>query len=334
MKRLLLTFLLAFLASCTAIQAQHYVQYSANTGCKNHIIRSCTGYASNSEVLYTKDSESGYLELWVEGVAACRIPVPLMYEVKDMRVYGNLLYFCGREKSCGFIAVANLHYMFMHILGSGTPPSTTAISYKELDYRYVASLEKLVVYGQGDGQALPPITSANEHIAAIGRGGTLTSADWVAVHIKYNNMPMTTSTFYTMHTATVEVVDDHSSTSYEPLPEVLLTDDYVAFVRYRETSDEYVIHRCDRNNVAGTYGTAYRYAAPLDEVVFNLEGESLEVSNVALMAKALADMNSDERFIPVNISKYDFRYNIELGLQDVAISDISTNIECIVPFQY
>ena len=84
MKRIALTIVLAVLASCTAMQAQYYVRYSTNTGCENHIIRSCPEYTFLTEVLYSKDNVSGYMELWVEGVSACRIPVSLSYEVKDI----------------------------------------------------------------------------------------------------------------------------------------------------------------------------------------------------------------------------------------------------------
>ena len=281
---------LAVLASCTAIRAQHYVLYSANTGCENHIIRSCPEYTFLTEVLYTKDNVSGYMELWVDGVAACRIPVSLSYEVKDMKVYGNLLYFCGRHNSCGFIAMLNLHDMFLHATGGGIPPTSAAISYTDLNPQYVSSLEKLVVYGEGNGIPPLPLTYANEHIAAIGKGGTGTTADWVAVHIKYNHVPVTPPPLYLPYTIDVRVVDDNISPVGEPLAEVLLTDDYVAFVRYRHGSDEYVIHRCNKYNIVGTYNTVRRYAVPHDEVIFNLDGETLEGNNIALMTCAPHDM--------------------------------------------
>ena len=311
MKRITLTLMLAVLASCTAVHAQHYVRHSANTGCTNHIIRSCTGYANWTEVLYTKDSESGYLELWVEGVAACRIPVPLAYEVKDMKVYGNLLYFCGKQKFGGFIAVANLHNMYLHATGSGTPPTSAVISYRGLDPKYVSSLEKLVVYGEGNGSMTLPINNANEHIAAVGKGGTMTSANWVAVHIKYNNLPMITPAIFSTAIINVEVIDDQTSSGYEPLPEVLLTDDYVAFVRYRVGLDKYVIHRCNKYNVVGTYVTAYQGAVPQDEVIFNLEGETLENNNIALSTCAPTD---------IYYNTYEIRLrNIELsGMTEVS----------------
>ena len=304
MKRITLTFVLAFLASCTAIQAQQYVRYSANTGCDNQLIRTCPAYTSQTEVLYTKDSESGYMELWVEGVATCRIPVLMSYEVKDMKVYENLLYFCGRHKSWGFIAVLNLQDMFMHAM-SGTTPTSAAISYMDMDPQYISSLEKLVVYGDGNNPMSLPLNNANEHIAAIGKGGTSTNADWVAVYLKYNNIPMTPSPVYTPYIVNVKVIDDCTSPVGEPLSEVLLTDDYVAFVRYRYGSDEYIVHRCDRNNLVGTYNTVYRYAVPHDEVVFNLDGVTLEGNNIALATCAPVDMYYNDYEIRVR--------NIELN---------------------
>ena len=273
MKRIVLTFVLAVLASCTAIRAQHYVLYSANTGCENHIIRSCPGYTSLTEVLYTKCDGSDYFELWVEGVAACRIPVQKSYEVKDMKVYGNLLYFCGRHNSCGFIAMLNLHDMFLHATGGGIPPTSATISYTDLNPQYVSSLEKLVVYGEGNGIPPLPLTYANEHIAAIGKGGTGTTADWVAVHIKYNNLPLVAPPIVSPYTISVEVMDDLSNTmSYEKLPEVLLTDDYEVVVQMHDPTD-----------------------------------------------------------IPDDMPRLRYNFEYLLTRQEAAISDITTNIECIIP---
>lgn len=325
MKRIALTFVLAVMVSCTAMQAQHYVRRSANTGCENQIIRSYQGYAFQSVVLYTKCDRSDYLELWVEGVAACRIPLPVAYEVKDMRVYGTLLYFCGRHNSCGFIAVLDLHDMFTHAM-SGTSPTSAAVSYTDLNPQYVSSLEKLVVYGDGNGVTPLPLTYANEHIAAIGKGGTATTADRVAVHIKYNNFPMTPPPVYSPYTIDVQVVDDNTSPGAEPLAEVLLTDDYVAFVRYRYSSDEYVIHRCDRNNLVGTYGTVCRYAVPHDEVIFNLDGEALEGNNIALATCAPTDMTYNDYEIRIrnidlsNWVMFNSQYiPVDEAKQDVAV---------------
>ena len=76
MKKLSPFILLALLVSCVSLKAQDYVRYSAQTGCINRIIRSCPAY-NNTEVIYSTDSESGYIELWTEGTGTCRIPVTL-----------------------------------------------------------------------------------------------------------------------------------------------------------------------------------------------------------------------------------------------------------------
>ena len=277
-------------------------------------------------MLYTKNSKSSFLELWVEGVATCRIPVPWDYEVKDMKVYGNLLYFCGKQNSCGFIAVANLHDMYMHATSVGTPPTSAAVSYNCLDPRCVSSLEKLVVYGEENGPMTLPINYANEHIAAVGKGGTWINTGCVAVHIKYDSLPMVPLPIYSPSILTVSVIEDLTSTINEPLPEVLLTDDYVAFARYRYGTDEYVIHRCGKYNMVGTYGTARRYAAPNDEVIFNLEGETLEGNNIALATCSLADMyynNYEIRVRNIDLSTWNMVNSQYIPVDDTKQDDLA-----------
>ena len=288
MKKFALFVMLAFIATDTGIWAQHYVRYSANTGCTNRIVQSCPVYTNLTEVLYTRDNVSGYLVLWVEGVAACRISVPLAYEVKDMKVYGNLLYFCGRSKPYGFIAVANLHDMFQHAMGYGVPPSNAVVAYTLLDNRFVSSLEKLVVYGENGVLPTFPNYNANEHIAAIGRGGSQTTSDRVVVYIKYNNLILNPSIPFLPTVVTVEVLDDLTSPSGDPLQEVLLTDDYVAFVRFRDASSEYVIHRCDKYSLAATYNTIYKYATPAYEITSSEDAVTLENNNIALATSSLS----------------------------------------------
>ena len=95
MKKIAFSILLTLLAVCMELQAQEYVRYSAVTGCINHIIRSFPAYSTYNEVIYSRNPVlgEGYIELWIEGVGTCRIPLLPEYDVHDMKVYNNLLYF-------------------------------------------------------------------------------------------------------------------------------------------------------------------------------------------------------------------------------------------------
>ena len=287
MKKKCFSILLALMAACVCGRAQDYVRYTAETKGINHIIRSCTVYNIPTEVIYTKEDDSGYIELWVEGMGTCRIPVSLRYEVKDMKVYNNLLYFCGSHHSCGFIAVVNLHDMFLHIQNSTTPPSDAFISYSDLYSGHVTSLEKMVVYDIHDNAPTIPINYANQHIAAIGlSGGDITTNDWVAVHLKYNNLFLDTANIPVLYDVFYEVLINPDCPRSEPIQEVLKTENYVAFVRYRQSTNEYIIHHCNKYNIAGTYDWTYHFPAPPDEGLSPIIGTALPSNYIALATLA------------------------------------------------
>lgn len=288
MKKMGFSILLALTAACVCGRAQDYVRYSAETKGINHIIRSCTIYNTPTEVIYSREDDSGYIELWVEGTATCRIPVPLSYEVKDMRVYNNLLYFCGRRKPCGFIAVLDLHDMFLHNTGSSTPPSDAFISYTYLDGGLVSSLEKMVVYDIHDQAQTIPVEYADQHIAAIGLSGwNITTNDWVAVHLKYDSLFLdTVSSISAANYANYEVLASPDCPKSEPIQEVLKTEHYVAFVRYRQSTNEYIIHHCTKYNIAGTYNWTYHFPAPPDEGLSPIIGTVVPTNNIALATLA------------------------------------------------
>ena len=130
---------------------------------------------------------------------------------------------------------------------------------------------------------------------------------------------MITPAIFSTAIINVEVIDDQTSSGYEPLPEVLLTDDYVAFVRYRVGLDKYVIHRCNKYNVVGTYVTAYQGAAPQDEVIFNLEGETLENNNIALSTCAPTDIyyNTYE----IRLRNIELSYMVEVSSQYIPVGE-------------
>ena len=287
MKKIGFSILLALTAACVCGRAQNYVRYSAETKGINHIIRSCPIYNIPTEVIYSREDDSGYIELWVEGMGTCRIPVSLRYQVKDMKVYNNLLYFCGSHHSCGFIAVLNLHDMFLHILNSTAPPPDAFISYTDLYSGYVTSLEKMVVYDIHDNAPTIPISYADQHIAAIGlSGGDITTNDWVAVHLKYNNLFLDTVNTPVFNDVSYEVLASADCPKSEPIQEVLKTEHYVAFVRYRQSTNEYIIHHCTKYNIAGTYKWTYHFPAPPDEGLSPIIGTVVPTNNIALATLA------------------------------------------------
>ncbi len=328
MKKISFIILLTLLAPCVSLHSQDYVRYSAETECNNVIIRSYSAFGTRNEVIYSRDpvQGQGYIELWVEGVGTCRIPVLQGYDVSDMKVYNSLLYFCGKHGSCGFIAVLNLHDMYTHVTSPTHLPANAAISYTDLSSNQVSSLEKLVV--NGSGTSVFPNPYANEHIAAIGKkGSAIFHNDWVAVHLKYDNLFLGTSGIYSSVNVDVDVLEDFSCPASEPIQEVLLTGSYVAFVRYRQATDEYIIHRCDKYNIPGTYSTKYKYAAPHNEGVFAIKGVSLEDNHLALAAVAAdADFSGTYEIRIRNIDLYTMGM---VSSQRLQVDDLKQDIELI-----
>ncbi len=317
MKKLALIILLALMASGPHLRSQDYVRYTDGTGTVKRIIRACSAY-NNTEVIYSTDNVSGYIEFWKEGTGTCRIPVNLKFQVKDMKVHNNLLYFCGRYITTGFIAVVNLHDMFAHLSGSPLAPSNTTIHYTLLEEDFVTSLEKLVVYDDPAGPPSIPVSYADEHIAAIGKkGNALSYSDWVAVHLKYDNYFVGSSAPYIMGNVSMEVLEDLSC-PHEELLEVLETDNYVAFVRYLHGTEEYVIHRCNKYDIAGTFNNICRYAATAGEVSYEVIATSMDNNNIALATTAIEITG----LYDVRIRNIDLASTIMFNSQHISVGEV------------
>lgn len=317
MKRLFLYILLMFF--CTCIFAQDYTRYSVDEQSYACIVRSCPAYYLYLEACYTKDAYSGYIELRHRNFTAGRISVPLGYDVRDMKVYKNLLYFCGRHKHCGFIAVANLHDIFSYINPTPGAPLNAAVSYADLCVGDIESLEKIVVYPEQSNMF--PLGDANEYVAAIGKSGS----QWKALSIKYQNLYLGPSSIFSPGTIFVNVLYETTGTYNDRLEEVLLTEDYVAFVSYRYATEEYIIHRCDKYNLLGTYNTIYKYHAPQNEALSRITGVAMDANYIALASLA------EE---PVGASTFEIRIrNIDLstmnmvGSQGIDIMEQKRDVE-------
>lgn len=299
MKKIIFTLLLLIIISSTYIHAQNYSRYTEASEAYTTIIRSYP-LIDHAEVAYTFDETSGYIELRNNGAITGRIPVPLDYIVKDMKIYHNLLYFCGEHQSVsqGFIAVTNLYEIFSYISAPYFPPPTTLISYTDIwvePYKYfITSLEKLVVYKDED-DPLPTdyLNFANEHIVAIGRNrDNPTYPEWMTVHIKYNDLLVSTGFTPIPYSIDIEVIYDKTSPYNEQIQEVLLTDNYVTLVSYRYSTDEYILHRCDKYNIVGTYNTIHKFAAPQYEALSLIKGVAMEDNHIALASLAAKDPNN------------------------------------------
>lgn len=292
MKKIIFTLLLLIIISNTYIHAQNYRRYTEASEAYTTIIRSYP-LIDHAEVAYTFDETSGYIELRNNGAITGRVPVPLEYEVKDMKLYYNLLYFCGKHKSIGFIAVANLNDILLYLNNPYYSPSSTLISYTDIcvnPYKtLISSLEKLVVYEEEHDTIPDPYTYyAKEHIVAIGRNETMSIyPEWMAIHLKYNNLHITNTTpFISGFTIDVDVLFDYSSPFNEELQEVLLTDTYVTFVSYRYSTDEYILHRCRRYNFISTFNAIYKFSVPQNEALSQIKGVAMEDNHIALASLA------------------------------------------------
>lgn len=294
MKKTLTIFLLIILSS-TNIHAQNYSRFTEASEAHTSIIRSYP-LLNHAEVAYTIDENTGYIELRKGGTITGRVPVPLEYIVKDMKVFNNLLYFCGEHRAMGFIAVANLNDIDSNITSPVYPPSTTAIFYSDITVNpykdLVSSLEKMVVYKDANASGQIYSNYANEHIVAIGRNDNIAAyPDWLTVHIKYNNL-LINSSLTPFYTIDIEVLCDNTSPYNEQLQEVLLTDDYVSMVSYRYSTDEYILHCCNKYNIASTYPTIYKYSAPQYEALSLIKGVAMEDNHIALATLAAENPNT------------------------------------------
>lgn len=320
MKRILTILLLTMITS-TYIQAQNYRRYTETSEAHTSIIRSYP-LLNHAEVAYSLDENSGYIELRMGGTTTGRVPVPLEYEVKDMKLHYNRLYFCGKHGISGFIAVANLNDIYAYITNPNNSPSTTAILYSDIviePYKeLVSSLEKLIVYkDEDDPSQNTRLDCANEHIVAIGRNEKYsTYPEWMAIHIKYNTLYIVNNPVYTPNYIDIEVLFDITSPYNEKFQEVLLTDDYVTFVSYRYSTDEYILHRCQKYNLYGTFSPIYKYSAPQNEALSLIKGVAMEDNHIALASLAAENTSFGIRIRNIDLSSMLMNPSQSLPLED------------------
>lgn len=299
MKNYILLFV-SLLAMCHALNAQDYRRFSENTEAQTTIIRSYPMIPS-SVVCYSKDASSGYIELRVEDGLTGRVPVPLEYEVKDMRLFDNLLYFCGRHVfnngSCGFIAVTNINLIERMFNPQGTFLNNDVIIYTDVtinNYKNsIVSLDKLVVYSKPGSFALPPHDFANEHIVAIGHNYyNSILPNKFAVHIKYNDMYVNSIIApISIPSVQVEMLYNQNHLGNETLEDVMVTDDYVSFIY--SSGDDYVIYRKRKTlSLLNIFDSAYVYPAPQYEILSMVNGVAMDGNRIELASLAVNDINA------------------------------------------
>ncbi len=323
MKKNIYMLLLLVTTCSTCIHAQDYVRFSEISNVSTSIIRSYLNHPY-STVCYSINEDTGFIELRSEGNLTYRIPIPLEYEVKDMKVFQNLVYFCGTHKNQGFIGVANLNELYSPVVYLGNFYAYDAVSITDIDKSLVTSLEKMVVYG--DENVPYSNNIANEHIVAIGKSGDLALyAEWVAVSIKYNNLALYYSSFGSSSNVDIKVYEDLSSPYNEKLQDVLLTDDYVSFVSYRYATDEYIIHRCNKYNIVGTFNNVYKCSAPQYEALSQIKSVAMDYNNIATASLAV-DNNNPGQF-ELRIRNIDLSTMSMVHSQAVTILDQKQDVE-------
>jgi len=284
----------SLLAMCHALSAQGYRRFSENTEAQTTIIRSYP-MILNSVVCYSKDASSGYIELRVEDGVSGRVPVPLEYEVKDMKLFDNLLYFCGRHDIHGFIAVVDIKLIESAINTQNIFISPSYVTYSDvyvgLEKYSISSLDKLEVYTTPGATGVPPLEKANEHIIAIARNyknAALPSS--FPVHIKFNNV--TPNPYgYSSGTISVEAVYNTNYYRNEVLHDVLVTNDFVSLI-YSDNESYRLYKKRTTYPIATIFDTAYIYGFDQYEVLSEINGVALENNQIALSTLAVQNISS------------------------------------------
>ena len=284
MKKNIIIPLLLLLLSGNFIQAQDFVKQSENSVVYSNIIKSCPLYPY-SVVCYSRDANSGYIELRTEGSTTRRVPVPLEYNVKDLKVFNNLVYFCGQHINQGFVGIVNLY----HLVNPSVIYTNAGASYIDLGAADVSDLEKLVVYN--DNASPQNTLTADEDVVAIGKGGYQSRINgWIVVHLKYNNHHLFNGNKTEASNVTIDIVYDFIGEANDDIQQLLLTDDYVVLVGHNPAFEHYLIHFYDKNNISSSNHPVYKFDYPPYEVLSDIKSVSLEGNNIALATLALKDI--------------------------------------------
>lgn len=280
-----------------AVCAQNYKRLSVSSNTNTTIIRSYQ-YLENAVVCYSKDNHSGYIEYRTEFPTTLRVPIPAEYEIKDMRIYKNLLYLCGCKGLNAFIAVMDLRYFYE--APYTTMPPTIIYSYlngsSEEGKIHINSIEKMVVYSDNPQNPMTEPTSfANEDIVAIALNNHNPSyPQKVAIHIKFNNLGVNITSLYgtALPTITLDIMYCTPMFHYMELEDVMLTENYISLVSYNHTShnEAYYINKLDiGSSISSIFNSTYIYPAPDDEALSSIKGVGLSDNHIELATLALKD---------------------------------------------
>lgn len=297
MKKQLFIFTL-LLILIPAVCAQNYKRLSVSSNTNTTIIRS-DPYRGNAVICYSKDNHSGYIEYRTDIPTTLRVPIPVEYEIKDMRIYKNLLYLCGHHGIDAFIAVMDLRYFYQ--VPYTTMPPTIIYSYLKgpsgEEKIRLNSIEKMVVYS--DNPQLPmtdPTSFANEDIVAIALNNYDPSyPQKVAIHIKFNNLGVNITSLYStaLPMITLDILHYTPMPDYLELEDVMLTENYISLVSYNHTphNEAYYINKLDIGSpISSIYNTTYIYSAPDYEALSSIKGVGLSDNHIELATLALKDV--------------------------------------------
>lgn len=177
--------------------------------------------------------------------------------VKDMRVLDNTLYFCGSHNNSGFVGTINLPLN----------PAFTMVGIFDTYFERedISILTKMVVFKD----------QQDVKVVALGNSDTATHNDKIILECTFrNNNPTFT-----------QIIKPYSNTSPEYLSDVILTDNYVAFVGTIAGNDGFVIHTCPRSSdIYSGYGQCYFYPYSESVAISGYIGTSLESDKVAVAA--------------------------------------------------
>ena len=196
-------------------------------------------------------------------------------DITDIRIVGGDIFFCGWNRSSrkGILGHASVNAI---------ETTVASISCQEIDWGISASTNipwRLAAYIDVTGAF---------RVVAIGE-----------MYYNLSSMPSAPAWFYSCtlpdyaacHTFFVlecnysagsfSVVDckfscDHSR--YERVDDVVLTDNWLAIITEYPDKNEMIIHKCNKNNVVGTFDPYYSYVVPNNEGVYHcckMQGDTI-----------------------------------------------------------
>lgn len=203
------------------------------------------GYSATEAVAYYGNGLGHFLVIVNQAGQVSGASLLSGYEVCDIRVLGDEVYFCGKKGNCGFIGMANVNDL---------RASSPNVRYFNLNSNAVSELTRMVAYRVG-GVTKVAAVGLYRYSAAGTPSSILPTATlyaWTSVVVECD--------FAGGVMAHYDVLAVDDTTRREAAYDIVETDHYVAVVTHYHNADEMVVHRCDKAAVLGTFSAcAFRY---------------------------------------------------------------------------